>query len=800
MRLTCAFALLLLVGCDCAGPVEGCTSDSMCSAEEMCQDEMCVPRPDAGGPRDGGGGGDDAAMCPGAQLCSGGTVCCADTEECVDGFQCLPVCEETRCGDNQMLCCAAGQVCVDGVVCAAECAAEETLCGVDFEICCGMGDVCLDDVCVTPGEVCADDFDCRDGALYCEPTIARCLTTPTDVMCEVRPDFEQIELTQEWHWSGVDVGGSNWLQVIDSPVVGDVSGDGIPDVIVPAYTSTAWNDPILVGLSGDDGSLLFAIPRDSATTSAEGEGVVVADFDPTDAALEIVYRLDSGGIRMVDGDGVTELGLRVGLNARGQIEVADFDHDGVPDVVVGCRVYNGRDISDASMDIIAGGGCPSGGWEAPVVADLDGDGEVELTNGITALNHDGSVLWAGGPSGNVAIVDFDVDGMPEIVNVGGGQIRLQDGLTGAILIGPGGSVVDGTFLLPGGGTGGPPTVADFDGDGLPEFASAGRGAYAVYDPDCLSPPARLGGDTCPTDNLLRWQAPTQDFSSSVTGSSVFDFQGDGVAEVVYNDECFLHVYDGRDGTELLVPPIPNSSRTGYEYPIVVDVDGDGNSEIVVVANNDQAVVRDNCPASYAAAFGVPVGSLPPEYARGTAGVFVYGDAFDRWVPTRPIWNQYSYHVTNVLASGAVPTTEADNWSTPGLNNYRQNVQGRGIFNAPDLEVTLEAAGMCAGRSLALSAVVRNAGSRGVAAGVPVEFVRTDVTPEVVVATAMTTVALLPGQTERITVTVSDIPVDTDLTFEVRVDTPSASAPSGVAIECDEDDNTAAAAERCPGLE
>lgn len=246
-------------------------------------------------------------------------------------------------------------------------------------------------------------------------------------------------------------------------------------------------------------------------------------------------------------------------------------------------------------------------------------------------------------------------------------------------------------------------------------------------------------------------------------------------------------------------PIPNSSRTGYEYPIVVDVDADGNSEIVVVANDDQAVGRDDCPTAYAAALGVDVADLPADIATGTHGVFVYGDARDRWVPTRPIWNQYSYHVTNVGPSGDVPATEMDNWTTPGLNNYRQNVQGRGIFNAPDLEVTLEAAGMCASGAIALSAVVRNAGSRGVPAGVELVFYRIDMPPAVEVGRATTTGPMLPGGSERVTVTVADVPTDVDLIFEVRVDPASGTPPVSAIAECDEEDNTATATDSCPSL-
>ena len=270
-------------------------------------------------------------------------------------------------------------------------------------------------------------------------------------------------------------------------------------------------------------------------------------------------------------------------------------------------------------------------------------------------------------------------------------------------------------------------------------------------------------------------------------------EGDGAAEVVYNDECFLHIYDGRDGSEVLSAPRPNSSRTGLEYPLVVDVDRDGNSEIVVPANRDQAVRRDNCPAAYAAAFGVPEGELPAEFAIGTRGVYAFGDPGDRWVRTRPIWNQYAYHVTNVTDRGDVPMSEPDNWSVAGLNNYRQNVQGAGVFNAPNLVVTLDATAACARREIVLSAVVTNMGSRGVPAGVPVQIVQTVPGPEVTILDGATTGPLLPGQSERITVTASSVPTDTDLTFEVRVDGEDAAA------ECVEDDNGAVAMENCPGI-
>jgi hypothetical protein len=762
-------------GCDCGGDPSGevCASASDCEADEACIDGMCAPRTDGGSPDTG------LTTCPAERACGGATDCCAEGQECVDGFQCLAVCETVRCGDNSTLCCDSGQICLDGIVCAADCGSD-ALCGADFGLCCGPGDVCLNSACATPGDACTDDFDCLTEGDYCEETVGRCLPIPEGVACEVRPEFDRVALEVEWHWEGVTLSSKLYENVIAAPVVGDVSGDGVPDVVVPVYYSSASTDTILVALDGASGTLHWSITGADRPDWIASVGL--ANFDAADDALEIVYRLHTGGYRIVDGDGVTELARRTtggAASGRSSPSIADLNADGTPDVVVGCHAMNGLDIANATLDFFDHGNCTAtGDYSLTAVANLDSDPAPEVTSGGVAYDIDGSELWNVGGHGFPAIADLDVDGQPEVVVVRAGSVVVRDGATGAMRIGPGGTWADGTFSIPGGGIGGAPTIADFDGDGFPEISTAGQAFYTVYDPDCLPTPPRSGG-TCVTTrsgtDFILWQTATQDISSSITGSSVFDFQGDGPSEVIYNDECFLHVYDGATGAEVLETTIHNSSRTAIEYPLVVDVDRDGNSEIVVPANRDQALGRDDCPVA-------------------TSGIYIYGDPGDRWVRTRPIWNQHTYHVTNVGDRGEVPAVETDNWTRPDLNNYRQNVQGAGVFNAPNLTVELSVVGACADTSVRLSALVQNVGSRGVPAGVTVTFFRTAPTPEEEVASAMTTSALLPGGSERLTVTLSPIPVDTDLVYEARVD-----ASVVGAIECDDTDNTDSGEERCPGL-
>ena len=79
-----------------------------------------------------------------------------------------------------------------------------------------------------------------------------------------------------------------------------------------------------------------------------------------------------------------------------------------------------------------------------------------------------------------------------------------------------------------------------------------------------------------------WTMDNHDFSSSVTGSTVFDFEGDGVPEVVYADECWLWVFDGPTGNVRLA--WPHSSFTGTEASMLADIDGDGHAEMLIVSN------------------------------------------------------------------------------------------------------------------------------------------------------------------------------------------------------------------------
>jgi len=707
------------------------------------------------------GGGNE--LCEGGTLCGQIAMCCPAGNECVED-NCLPACD------------------------------SEVRCGPDLSVCCAVGEVCSGDECVAPTGDCVDSYDCEPGE-YCEQTLGKCLPQPDPLSCELVPSFSDINAVPEWSW--ID------HEVISSPAVADLDADGSPEVVVIA-TKYKVNDFLIgavVVLDGTTGLEKFRVEPDvnKQQFGAHGRSTLAVGDVSGDGLPDIVYMgREAGGkspIHAVDHTGKWLWTSHNAMNTavttagnNGAVTLANFDDDPQAEVVFGALLIDHDGLVVWNLNNNGGivgspAGYPGG---ISAVADVTGDLVPEIITGKQAF----SVDWKPGPvvmvkemwnnldgtDGWPAIADLDLNGTPEVVIAATGKVRVLDGLTGKLWCGidPTGVMCAGNdalrtqpLTIPGGGLGGPPTIADFDGDGRPELAVAAAAAYTVFDLNRMGEEiVKPMADPAPKAGAIyrRWSSVTQDQSSNVTGSSVFDFQGDGAAEVTYNDECYARVYNGSTGVELL--KIENSSATIHEYPLVVDADADGNSEILMVAN-----VVGSCAA--------------PGY-KVRKGVFLYGDLNDEWVPTRRVWPQHTYHVTNAGSDGNVPAMEQDNWSTKGLNNYRQNVQGEGVFNAPDLTVQLAIGlGNCP-TDLELIATVRNEGALGVPAGVIVDFYAGVDATGTLLGTGMTAKALLPGGSTKVSLLVPAPPGDATQDYYVEVD--MASKGDGAVLECNEANN------------
>ncbi|MBK9753772.1 MAG: hypothetical protein IPO88_09755 [Nannocystis sp.] len=727
--------------------------------------EVTVSASDTSTSDPGGSSTGGADLCEGGTLCGQVAMCCPAGNECVDD-KCLPAC------------------------------ASEVRCGPDLAVCCDDGEVCSGDLCVLPGKDCVDSYDCEPGE-YCEQTLNKCLPQPDPLTCELIPSFDMITAVPEWSW--ID------QEVISSPAVADLDADGTPEVVVNVtkYKVNDFTIGAVAVLDGKTGALKFIIDHDpnKQQYGSQGRSTLAVGDVSGDALPDIVYAgRESGGkspLHAVDHTGkwlwtahnANNQAVTTGV-ANGGATLANFDGDLQAEVVFGASLidHDGLVVWNLNNNgglVGAPGGYPGG---LSSVADLDGDGKPEIVSGKQAWKVDWTPgnppvvkvteLWNNldGTDGWPAIADLDGNSTPEVILAASGKVRVLDGKTGKLWCGvdPSGVMCDNNnalrtqpLTIPGGGLGGPPTIADFDGDGKPELAIAAAAAYTVFDLNRMGEEiVKPNADPVPKAGAIfrRWSQVTQDQSSNVTGSSVFDFQGDGAAEVTYNDECYSRVYSGSDGKVLL--QIENSSSTIHEYPLVVDADADGNSEILIVANL--------------------VGSCTAPGYKARKGVFLYGDKGDGWVPTRRVWTQHTYHVSNAGSDGNVPDVEVDNWGVKGLNNYRQNVQGEGVFNAPDLTVQLAIGLVNCPAELELIATVRNEGALGVPAGVDVDFYAGTDATGMLLGSAVTAKALLPGGSTKVKLLVPAPAEGQTQDYYVEVD--KASEGDGAILECNEDNN------------
>ena len=672
--------------------------------------------------------------------------------------------------------------CGDGVCVGGSCCAEDRACGNE---CCAGTTVCSFGACASPGATCSNSDEC--GAQeYCELSLgeggsgavpAGCSAIPTG-KCLLKP-----QLCASGQAPDPAKGDITCVQSCQLPVAKD------PFTLTAKYSWGKYNGetaepfpydirnaPIAIQLDDDDcdgavtardiPEIVFtASPYDGATPK-NGDiraisivgGKVVEKWTIKNGGHPWTY-LAAGNIDGLPGNEIVACngGALVAYSAdptNGKAtpklkwtsakfpctvpSIADLDQDGIAEVIVRGGVVRGD--TGASKLTLTDGGAPTTLSGYLVVSDIDGDGFLDLVSGSRAFDRTGKVFAKSGIAGNhpaVGDLSSPPDGIPEVVAIDWGTHtvniwRYKAGAKDNVEVVRSGidlnTLLDANNCAPSKKGhlhgGGPPTIADVNGDGVADVAVAGGVGYVVLDGKKLLDKSKTNAQ------VFLWAKDTEDCSSAQTGSTVFDFDGDGKVEVLYGDEERFRIYDGPTGNELF--STCNTNGTILEAPIVADVDNDGQADVVVVSNARYALFCDGTK---------------------TSGLRVFGTENGKWTRTRRVWNQHAYHVTNVEEDGTIPTKELPNYKQPGLNNFRQNKQPGLERAGADLVANL--APRCGDKTL--QATVFNLGEAPVPAGATVALFEGSAGGGTKLATRTTSVTLYPAQSEKLEFPFSEVP-------------------------------------------
>jgi len=452
-------------------------------------------------------------------------------------------------------------------------------------------------------------------------------------------------------------GGDNPFVPDITPALGDIDGDGRPDIVLADIqrNGTSTKTGVVVYTAKGGAGTFMRLGRQTASATTEFKGISLFDVDGLpDNLPEILTDTGMFSFKNGEGGGITGLAQRVNLDGS-LLEppfVHDVDGDRSSELVTAQGIFS---WNDASSNMDPKKARSENLWNAdadqPTAAFV---GMANLGNFPTVLGRDSA----------------------EMVIVSNGELRVTQ-VDGRVLM-----KVKGSGLV-----GGPPVIADFDADGRMEFASPGLDQITAFDLDCYdddsvqADPRNCKNPDGPNANGVLWTK--KGARGATSGAAVFDFDGDRRSEVVYADQCFMRVMDGITGDVLF--SVPRSSTTRYDYPVIADVDGDGHTEIVTASNDDNSTL--NCPATD------PLNTRTMVQFEATHGVTVWADKDKRWAGSRPVWNQYTYSITNVNDDGTIPPMQqiASQFNSPDTdpNSLRQNVQGKtGIsLELPDITVS-----------------------------------------------------------------------------------------------------------------
>lgn len=345
----------------------------------------------------------------------------------------------------------------------------------------------------------------------------------------------------------------------------DIDGNGDLEIIGPRMRL-----PLADGGFSDGKHLLAVHHNGTLAWPGDGASESVAAL-PVPGAGSDTRPWDHAGPTFadLDGDGTVEIIMTYGVpTAQGEMG--------------GIAVFNSSNGS-LLWEFNAGAVETSSLYKPPVIADLDQDGSMEIIFHSSVVDHLG-VLEFTLPSAlpaapatpshlEVAVANLDADPEPELI--------ARDSAFHYVF------EHDGTlkWQQPAANTSQSPlTVADFDADGELEFAyhtgfgvAGSPGYMTVFDTDGTLLWSHQSDPAFQIDPAARSRGP---------GTTAFDANDDGAMDLVVHydfgpvPQSGVYIFDGLDGSVLEFVEMPGTVEQFQRFVTIVDVDDDGEAEII----------------------------------------------------------------------------------------------------------------------------------------------------------------------------------------------------------------------------
>ena len=349
-------------------------------------------------------------------------------------------------------------------------------------------------------------------------------------------------------------------------------------VMVPENTGTSRTAPVsMPGWPVNIGDVLSYYPSGISLADIYGDGLLAIIAGSAAGELHVLNYLGNNL------PGWPKTGLEP-IRTKAAVADIDPDYPGLEIIVPGehslLYIWHNDGTVVSGWPQVAG----SGHCKAPVVFDIDGDGDLEIIigkNNVKVFNHDGT-MYPGWPQstdcstcvGTPSVADVDNDGVVEICALSWYSVYLWD---------TDGNIEPGWPLLNVSGESSytQPTLADLDNDGDLEILHA---YYDQWSPPSQNHIAIYHHDGTNFENWPQTYPGPHTFLTPVVG----DIDNDGDLEIFGGGHTFDFLAKHHTGENVTGWPVQIGTALDCS-PIVFDIDDDGNRDIVIAESGAMTV-------------------------------------------------------------------------------------------------------------------------------------------------------------------------------------------------------------------